>query len=1119
MSILQQAPVATLVDGATARYYYDQLLEITGQPLLSSSDRVAKLRTVADRLFQAFTSGERRQFSDFYSRVNFVFQTVGGDAALRRELHALRQLANDVIHRGVQADEYQYRLGVKVLLEVVYLYSGVEPPRSLRQGFGEAPGQLGRVPKRTAGALHTFLRACVLHVGEAERGSRGLVFRRIVFAEAESGRRLTLTCWNDPAVAARRLADQAGLLWPYATVHLFRLRALGDQDDAFSTTGASVVVLEPDYLVEASELAECFQRSGPDVRLYLLSRLVGSSTNAAAFTGKIVNSLLDALMLDPAADLREAYQRCIEDNLLTALQFGEEEIQKIRKDIFQQHYEKLVQTARRYHGQPLRIEPTFFSARFGLQGRLDALVEAADDPLRKDVFELKSGKCPSYDVWLNHKMQVVGYHLLLRSVFGEERRGNSAIFYSKAAGETLRNVAVDTADEQQLIALRNEVVHQLYRLADQRFDILQRMTPEQSPGYPPFKLEPVAMLATALQEASDLERAYFHAFLGFLIRELIAAKTGADDPERSDRNGFAGLWLDGLPEKREQFAILEGLVFEAAESAGGELAFAIDHDGLSTFREGDIGIIYPQDADGLRPLRYQILKCRIVKLEARRVRIRLRNPQVDLRVFGEGRRWALEHDFYETNFNGLTQSLVAFLAAPREKRELILGLRAPRFTHRPVEGDYDLTPGQAALLRRALSADDYFLLQGPPGTGKTSRLLVSLVAELVRAPERSVAVLAFTNRAVEEICDKLKKRGVAFIRLGGSGRETEQHLAALANGRSPAALRALLQAGQVFVSTVSSFQMRQADLFRLKNFDTLIVDEASQLIEPQLVGLLPHFQRFILIGDHHQLPAVVVQKARTCQVELPALRAIGLLDLRQSLFERLYTHWEGSDRRPAEKPVGMLRDHFRMHEDIARLVNPYYGGRLAPTRKEQRWQRGFFHGFGGDALTQRLTRSRTVFIPSPREGATKVHREEARRVVALLRRIRRLAGAAFDERTVGVITPWRAQIAEIKRQLAGEPELLDRVAIDTVERFQGSERRIILLSLAVSSPTQLRALESISPREKVDRKLNVAISRAEEHLIVLGCAAVLRSSRFYGAVLEAIEQGGGLLEWEEAGEP
>ena len=102
--------------------------------------------------------------------------------------------------------------------------------------------------------------------------------------------------------------------------------------------------------------------------------------------------------------------------------------------------------------KPVAHRPTFFSARYGLQGRLDLMVE--DDTDLHTVKTLSSSKAARRRILACgriNEMQVVGYNLLLRSTFGSLRTGSSAILYSAAGGEPLRNVVSNTLAENKLI--------------------------------------------------------------------------------------------------------------------------------------------------------------------------------------------------------------------------------------------------------------------------------------------------------------------------------------------------------------------------------------------------------------------------------------------------------------------------------------------------------------------------------------------------------------------------------------------------------------------------------------------------------------------------------------------
>jgi DNA replication ATP-dependent helicase Dna2 len=80
-----------------------------------------------------------------------------------------------------------------------------------------------------------------------------------------------------------------------------------------------------------------------------------------------------------------------------------------------------------------------------------------------------------------------------------------------------------------------------------------------------------------------------------------------------------------------------------------------------------------------------------------------------------------------------------------------------------------------------------------------------------------------------------------------------------------------------------------------------------------------------------------------------------------------------------------------------------------------------------------------------------------------------------------------------------------------VERFQGSEREIIIISFAVNHPRQLQNLQALTLDGAVDRKLNVALTRAKKHLIILGRPDILGRREHFGELIEFIRQRNGYL--------
>ncbi|MGB9667209.1 MAG: DEAD/DEAH box helicase, partial [Candidatus Cryosericum sp.] len=249
-----------------------------------------------------------------------------------------------------------------------------------------------------------------------------------------------------------------------------------------------------------------------------------------------------------------------------------------------------------------------------------------------------------------------------------------------------------------------------------------------------------------------------------------------------------------------------------------------------------------------------------------------------------------------------------------------------------------------------------------------------------------------------------------------------------------------------------------------------------------------------LIGDERQLPAVVQQPAHFTAVTDPLLRDAGFRDLRMSLFERLLLRCQEQGWTNA---FGMLTDQARMHQEIVAFPDwQFYGGRLQPLYAWQSSTEPAFVPDSQDPLEGLLATHRLLFVPSSeQDGVSRIHEEEARRVARLVQSFSaayRRRDPTFDPTaSIGVITPFRAQAACIYRAL---PADLQGVTVDTVERYQGGERDIIIVSFAVHSASQMPSITAPSWDGSVDRKLNVLLTRARKHLVLLGDPRALEDS-------------------------
>jgi len=1088
------------MDQVTASLLYSEIAHYIQEP---SADARRFLKKSMEKLFRQLVSDAGKSFTTLTANMAYVLPNTSLPAELHHALMTLRRLV--VQHKGRRWDDACTGWGLKVMIETIAATTNVPVPELLSQSLSSIsvtdyasealPEQEAALPE---------LRCCILEIGPLRENAEG---HKYCFIKADTPE------WG--IIRVQLTDNQSGhlallypLLAPYQhlqVLHCIRTAA----EHTWTTTPESQMVLEPDILMDISDLAECCQFRGDMPLLYLVKKLMPQQYNDAALKGNLVNALLDAVLRNSETPFKSCFREVVADNVLQASAYGKEILNNIYKDIAATHWPNLYRTATALQDRPVRIEPTFFSARYGLQGRLDVLAEDAADITRKDILELKSGRAPDYQTWRNNEMQVVGYNLLLQSAFGAQRCGGSSILYSAASTEPLRPVRNSVKLESELLSVRNQVVGFLMQIAAGNYTILGQITPVAAEGLPGFLAVNFAKFAEGWYKAPPLAKAYYQQFLSFLIREWLQAKCGmySGMEREEDADGFAALWLQDEEDKRGAFSLISGLHFISLDPESGVLSFEITEKQSHNFRVGDTAILYARREGRLNPLLQQVLKGRIDAMADNRVFFSLNNRQLSEAFFTAEESWVLEHDMYESNYWVSAASLWYVLdPAYTNRLNCIMGLQQPAMQDLVVEQPAGFNLNQYSLLRYALEAQDYYLVQGPPGTGKTSTLLTALVRELLQRRQQ-VVVVAFTNRAVDEICKKLDDTGVKHLRLGSRKSASEQQLRQLCMDGKIEEARQYITGQQVFVATVATMAAR-LDLLEMLSIkpDTLVVDEASQLTEPQLLGLLMHFRKFVLIGDQNQLPPVVAQHEQYCKVQDATLLQAGITDLRVSVFERLMQQCREKGWYHA---FGMLTTHFRMHDTIADLINPYYAGRLQSGRTVQQETFEQTIDTTGD-WSDILGKGRRIFMPSPQEPVSKLNKEEARRVVALLQHLKQSMGAQFNPDVVGVVTPWRTQISYI-RELIGDDAVLQAVNIDTVERFQGSENDIIIVSLAVNHPGQLRQLQSDGvfrdgdTNIAVDRKLLVTLSRARHQVVLMGYEPVLKASIHYSRVLSQMD--------------
>ncbi|MFB6090438.1 MAG: DEAD/DEAH box helicase, partial [Halobellus sp.] len=269
-------------------------------------------------------------------------------------------------------------------------------------------------------------------------------------------------------------------------------------------------------------------------------------------------------------------------------------------------------------------------------------------------------------------------------------------------------------------------------------------------------------------------------------------------------------------------------------------------------------------------------------------------------------------------------------------------------------------------------------------------------------------------------------------------------------------------------------------VMREQDFDVALVDEASQLTEPGTLAAVNRADRFVLVGDHKQLPPVVQSggtgrangSGDSAEGDDPSVES----DLRTSLFERLI------DSHPDASVL--LDRQYRMAQRIQAFSSTeFYDGALRPANGAVAAQRLSDLGVDEAALPPAL-RDPVAFVDPDGERVGNTNPAEADRVAEI---VSAYVDAGVDPDDVGVIAPFRAQVAEIGKRTD--------VTVDTVDRFQGSAKEVIVVSFVATGSLEGPLFEDY-------RRVNVALTRAKKALALVGDADALGSEPFYARLLD-----------------
>ncbi|MBR3572504.1 MAG: AAA family ATPase [Bacteroidales bacterium] len=456
-------------------------------------------------------------------------------------------------------------------------------------------------------------------------------------------------------------------------------------------------------------------------------------------------------------------------------------------------------------------------------------------------------------------------------------------------------------------------------------------------------------------------------------------------------------------------------------------------------------------------------------------------------------------------------------------RETLAGNIKPQSRELPAMHFENLNRSQNEAVNKILCAREVAVVHGPPGTGKTTTLVEAIVETTQREPQ--VLVCAPSNAAIDWISTQLIARGVSLLRVGNPLRinkplleSTYEHRYAAhpdypelwsvrkllrelhatpVHGRTRhSQLQRLHRRAEELELKIHEEIMRRAEVVACtligsanrvldhRHFGTVFIDEATQALEAACWAAILKADRVVFAGDHQQLPPTIkcVEAARG--------------GLSKTLMQKIV------ENKP--EVVTLLDTQYRMNEQIMNFSSRwFYDGRLkaAPEvahRTLAPW----------DAPLVWVDTSGCQFVERTNASQSRLNRAEAMLLTNILKDYVRqlfIDSSLFEKTTIGIISPYKAQISVLK-QLVNKSHTLapirHNISVNTVDGFQGQERDIILISMVRDNVQgSIGFLKDL-------RRMNMAITRAKRKLIVVGNCNTLSKNEFYRELVEYFQENG-----------
>jgi DNA replication ATP-dependent helicase Dna2 len=378
-----------------------------------------------------------------------------------------------------------------------------------------------------------------------------------------------------------------------------------------------------------------------------------------------------------------------------------------------------------------------------------------------------------------------------------------------------------------------------------------------------------------------------------------------------------------------------------------------------------------------------------------------------------------------------------------------------------------LNSSQKTALSNAVNASDFCIIQGPPGTGKTE--IIANIANVLLEQGKKVFVTAPTHTAINNCLNAISKRvrdKSKVVKIGNKPQNKE--IAYNANITIKSSLTyptyqnssEFNQKGIVIGATPYSVCYDATRKLRYWEFDVCIVDEASQLSIPLSIAAMSRSNKYIFVGDHKQLDPIVPKGTKTEMFS-------------ESIFSRL--------ARIYPNDINLLDTSYRLNEPLISIPNNlFYNNKLKSSLDTEIDTKNYECQYHANILN---SDPHILILHNEFDGISD-SKYEAEIVTDIVSDLAK-NGAKLSE--IGIMTPYRAQVRTIRRELKNRfpkmtKEHFKMLFIDTVDSMQGQERNYIIYSMANSYPLEsMKRLDFFySPN-----RLNVAITRAKKKCYVI----------------------------------